>query len=415
MFTPPFHARSDDRGAVLIYVALALVGLMAMATFVVDYGIFWVARGQSQNVADAAAHAGVLARTFDNATEANAAQAGRDIAGLNGVWDNAPPAVTDVSFVACPDPGTGGLCARADVYRNGDHGNPLPTVFGRLLSITSQDVHASAIAEARPGNVARCLKPWAVPDLWTENTNPGTFDKYEPAGPPGVLLPNPDTYTPPSLGNPGTGYQPSLHLGTQLTLHVGNCRTTATCLQAREGNIVPLNLQGPCLAPFPYLNAITGCTLQCVGGQPVTVALGNPLLFRADAGGLLPGQTQTGVNTLIGLDPGAYFDPGTRKVKGSCADPSAYSCAQPGLPESPRIVALAAYDVDLFETNRLGPVPPVHSVKITVTNFLGVFLDHIDGSGDVVAYLVTKSGDWVSGSGGVSSGSAFTNRVFIVR
>ena len=48
------HSRSET-GAVLVHAALVLIGLMALSTFVVDYGVLWASRRQAQNAADAGA------------------------------------------------------------------------------------------------------------------------------------------------------------------------------------------------------------------------------------------------------------------------------------------------------------------------------------------------------------------------
>ena len=50
----------------LIQVAVALLGLIALSAFVFDYGVMWVSRGQAQNSADAGALAGAVALAFDN-------------------------------------------------------------------------------------------------------------------------------------------------------------------------------------------------------------------------------------------------------------------------------------------------------------------------------------------------------------
>jgi hypothetical protein len=47
--------RSSERGAILIQVAVALLGLTVFSAFVLDYGVLWSARGQAQNAADAGA------------------------------------------------------------------------------------------------------------------------------------------------------------------------------------------------------------------------------------------------------------------------------------------------------------------------------------------------------------------------
>src|SRR5712691_10731117 len=56
--------RSED-GVSLIHVGMVLLVLMGFSTFVLDYGVLWLARGQAQNAADAGALAGAIARGFD--------------------------------------------------------------------------------------------------------------------------------------------------------------------------------------------------------------------------------------------------------------------------------------------------------------------------------------------------------------
>ena len=51
---------SNERGAVLILVAVAVFTLIAFSAIVVDYGILWASRGQAQTSADAGALAGAI-------------------------------------------------------------------------------------------------------------------------------------------------------------------------------------------------------------------------------------------------------------------------------------------------------------------------------------------------------------------
>jgi Flp pilus assembly protein TadG len=51
---------SED-GMALIHVAIALLVLMALSSFVLDYGVIWLSRGQAQAAADAGALAGATA------------------------------------------------------------------------------------------------------------------------------------------------------------------------------------------------------------------------------------------------------------------------------------------------------------------------------------------------------------------
>jgi Flp pilus assembly protein TadG len=381
---------ADDRGAVLIFVALAMAGLLAMATFVVDFGMFWVARQQAQNAADAAAYAGAIALANDSSgdlTDNGAAkQSALAIAALNLVWGEAPRVVAgDITFPACPGDGTD-RCVRVAVYRNNARGNPLPTVFGRLVGLTTQDVQAVATAEVRPGNINKCLKPWAIPDRWDEHSAPAnsTFDKAT------------DFYTPPAANSTGTGFQLNRDLGAALTLHQGCASTVAGCPAAQPGFFLPIKLSSIC-AGSTYQNAIVGCT--ACAGVPVDV------LGVNDQPQFLPGPTavptQNGATALITSDPGAYYDPTTQKVKGSA------------FVESPRIVALPTYDVNWFEDHRAAGVATVTNL-IRISNILSVFIESAS-AGNVNVRIVTKSGPFDPAKGVVTGGSAFTRTLLIVR
>src|SRR5687767_117050 len=103
MRNPSTRARSE-RGAVLVQVAIALVGLTAFSAFVIDYGVMWVSRRQAQNSADAGALAGAVSMGFvDMGNQALARQSAIDVASENRIW-GAVPDITpgDVTFPVCP-------------------------------------------------------------------------------------------------------------------------------------------------------------------------------------------------------------------------------------------------------------------------------------------------------------------------
>src|SRR5690606_14734060 len=187
---------SSQRGAVLIHVAIALLGLIAFSTFVTDYGIMWVSRGQVQTAADAGALSGALSLAFDNSADFNAARArARAAATANLVFGAAPDVQpTDVPCPPCP-PNTPGLpdtCVKVDAFRNQARNNPLPMFFGNLVGVGDQGVRATATAQIVTGTHTDCLKPWAILDRWDEWNGTGndypapdpdfnynsTFDKY---------------------------------------------------------------------------------------------------------------------------------------------------------------------------------------------------------------------------------------------
>ncbi len=55
------RARTDERGATLVFIALALTGVLAVATLAIDGGKLFTARRQTQNATDVAALAGASA------------------------------------------------------------------------------------------------------------------------------------------------------------------------------------------------------------------------------------------------------------------------------------------------------------------------------------------------------------------
>ena len=57
--------RRNDRGAILIHVAVALLGLLAFSAFSIDHGVMMLSRGQAQNAADAGALAAALYMAHD--------------------------------------------------------------------------------------------------------------------------------------------------------------------------------------------------------------------------------------------------------------------------------------------------------------------------------------------------------------
>ena len=363
-----------EQGVILIQVAVAGLVLIAFSAFVIDHGVMWVSRQQAQNAADAGAIAGAMARTYDDTSsppiagglaELSASQ----VAVANLVWFAPPTAV--VSFT-CPADIVDGRCARVDVYRNGEFGSTaLPTFFGAALSLTSQGVRATATAQAIGGNATNCLKPWAIPDKWTEASAPldTTFVRYLDGGG-GALVANPDVYGPPDEAGPGTGMTLTADGRTPLTLKFGDLASTEP---VSRGWYVPLDLPGT----NTYYQNISGCNGRMLGfGQQI------PASTTATHG-----LTTAEMAALISLDSGASWNTTTDSVEGSCAP----TCAA----VSPRIVPVAVFDVDRLQYRRAtsdwsgcpGGMPCVD-----VVNIVGFFIESIDGSGDAGGYLTTYPG-----------------------
>ena len=142
-----------ERGAITIHVAIALMALIAFSAFVVDYGVMWVSRRQAQNAADAGALAGAISTMVDGGGNATATLAAQAFAAGNAIMGEANSASNvDVTFSGptnnmLPCGVTAG-CVRVDVFRNEPdtkgtvRGNPIPTFFAKMVSVSQQGVRA---------------------------------------------------------------------------------------------------------------------------------------------------------------------------------------------------------------------------------------------------------------------------------
>src|SRR5262245_1459048 len=223
---------SDDRGAVLIHVALGVLALTAFLTIVADFGLMWTSRRQAQNSADPGAIAGGMALAYDNPSDFSnsgpAKQNAYSATQTNLVWGQAPHVdiTTNITFPLVPatwcDPDGDGVsqCVRAEVFRDQANLNPLPALFAFIVGRSQQNTRASAIAVAAGAHLSNCLMPWGVADKWAESD--GSWDPTDTFDPPG------DTYRYPGEqgpSDPGTGYKapPATpnDYGTELTLKVG--------------------------------------------------------------------------------------------------------------------------------------------------------------------------------------------------
>lgn len=372
----PFVGNSD-RGAILVHVAIGLLMLVAFSVFAVDFGMFWLARGQAQNSADAGAIAGAIALDYDSATDLSVTGPAKESA-LKATQVNlvlgVAPAVnpsTDINFVACPDGSPSPACIRVDVYRDAAHGNSLPTWFGNIVGLVSQDTKATATAEAGSANATNCMRPWMIPDKW--------------AGPnQNAYVAPPDSYTPPDpkTGLGGTGYTVASDYGTTVTLHPGSPGSAivpsnyfdVNLTDAKGGNDYRTNIE-TCIGVSEHI----GDVLQSLPGNKV-------------------GPTKQGVSNLIAQDPGATWNPSTRQIDGS-----AYAV-------SPRIVPVAVYSP--AEYAALGM--PSGTFDLHIVNILGFFVESISGASDITGVLISRPGELGPGIT-VGPGASFLKVMLLVR
>jgi len=400
---------SSERGAVIVHVAIALVGLMAFSALVIDYGVMWVARRQAQNAADAAALAGAISLAYvDFNNQDLARQSALTVAAQNNVWGQ-PPDITaaDVTFPVCPpgSPGAGtNSCVRVDVFRNQRAGgSPLPTFFGKLVGIDQQGVRATATAEALFGSSTDCVKPFAIPDKWVEErgdvapagwSEDDSFERYIQTGSSAgeVFTPTADSYP------PGSGYSPrSVSVGggdhgRYITLKNGGPHDSVTPGWFHPVVINPT--EGP--GGANYRGNIASCDLTVIGpGTVLDVEPGNMI-----------GPTRQGMQDLIALDPYADWDPdlygpGKGGVTGGCMGDG--TCVT-----SPRLVAIPVYDPDAYDLAAASGRTTISIVKV-----LGFFVDRMQGN-DVAGWITNYPAEANAAMGGVP-GNNFVVSVALVR
>src|SRR5947207_2222477 len=110
----------SERGAMLVMVAISLVALTLFSAVVLDYGIFWTARGQAQNSADAGVLAAAEHTLVAPADLVGARESGRRLANANAIWGEAPltPNIDVDLPITCPAGTGGGLtCVKVTVHR----------------------------------------------------------------------------------------------------------------------------------------------------------------------------------------------------------------------------------------------------------------------------------------------------------
>lgn len=411
----PGRVGDDDRGAILIHVAIALLALVAFTTFVADYGVLWAARRQAQNSADAGALAGAIGLAFDNNADLTDTGPAKESAFLatqrNLVWGQSPNVIkaTDITFAVCPD-GLGN-CVRVDVYRNEARGNPLPIFFGYFVGLNSQGIRATATAEVEFANSSDCLKPWAVIDKWAEHwpIDPGTwddsstYDKYDNKGDPDPAITHPDVYIPPSTTDYGTGFHPfdadghtyTSDYGRRFALKVGDPKTDWDYATGWFSALALLDSNGG----NDYGNNIKGC----IG---INYKVGDEVPINTEPGektGPTSQAVETDLDSLVNQDPTAHWDTSLNGGRGGVAD-SAYGV-------SPRIVAIPLVNPDLMIQVQQGG-----RTTVPISNIMGFFVEGYDaGTKSVTGYMCTMPGKLVAGGAPTGPGGSFLIQIILVR
>ena len=376
------HVVHDERGMSLVFVCVGFMAMLSATTLAIDVGMFMTARSQAQNAADAGAHAGAVALVFNSFTDRSATGPAK-MSAVNSALANTvmgqPVAVTPADVTFPTDPA--GVANRVQVLvsRTVARSNPVATVMGSIFGLNTVDITASATAEASPAAAEMCVKPFTIPDKWREVDNgPWTpQSEFNPAKDVYIgLNPYPDPNT------NYTGYNAERDRGLELVLKASN----ATKITASFYN--PYDLPGS-VGASDYRANIDGCNTSIID-------IGDT---RPPENGNMVGPTKQGTQALIDKDPGARWDTGCNCVQGS-----AYGS------HSPRIIIIPVYDPVAYAN---GPQTG-KNIVLKFTNFIGFFIEPLNGAGEVLGRITPVAGLMPGGAGPAPVG-AFAQIIRLVQ
>jgi Flp pilus assembly protein TadG len=363
----------DERGSVMVVVALAMTALLSMVALAVDVGMLFTARGEAQRVADAAALAG--AGSF--LEQWNDADRARDVAVEYGSY-NTVRAEDVVILDEDVEVDMATHRVTVAVRRTADRGSAVATWFARVFGVDEVDIAARATAEAAPAGAAICLKPFTLPDAWDDDNENGQYDPGELYHPPQTGYGSDWRDGQPSdngIDPNGTTYDNDF--GRPLLVKEGDAKETLVASWYFPWDVPQVDGQ-PHVGADRYRWNIANCNTS-------VVHLGEEYMFE---NGGMQGPTRQGIEDLLAKDKNAEWDADADSVVGSSYRP---------WKASPRVVKIPLFD----PTRKLEP----GKKPIVFNNFTDFFIEGMQGK-DVIGRFLYASGIGVgsTGTGGAVEG-----------
>jgi hypothetical protein len=180
--------RKNERGITIVLVAISLLSLLGMAALAIDVSTLYMAHGEAQRAADAAALAGARMFASSGYTSASSSLTASDICQTSAVPGAAAAAANrQAEAVAAQNLIAGQPATVQSITCTLTAANPqisvtiqrtaLPTFFGRIWGGTANSVSATAVAEAyNPSGSAapiyvQGVKPWLIPNCDPDPAN----------------------------------------------------------------------------------------------------------------------------------------------------------------------------------------------------------------------------------------------------
>jgi Flp pilus assembly protein TadG len=331
--------RHDQRGITMVLVAVAMVGIIAMAALSIDVSTLYLAREEAQRSADAGALAaakvislsGIMGDPSNSAsywqlicggTSSPATLAANAVASQSGVG-NLVPTIT-VAYSAggtsspdCSTLASGGVFAVNGLVTVTITRSSLPTFFSRIWGNTGNSVSATATAEVfNPSNSGN-----------EGNTVTGTITPVQPRCVKPLMVPNLDPLNPAGCtGQPGNLCQPFVSLSDGHIVHAGISTSggNANGVIGERFLLIPdctHHVSGSCALrnPSPIANHSTSGSIP---GTPP-----NNLEF-------LPGQAS---NSSVAVPSGAVGGSLYEQALAGCDQTTVYQCGVASSPSGNQI------------------------------------------------------------------------------
>jgi Flp pilus assembly protein TadG len=391
-FARAFRMVGNRHGAALAIVAISLVVILGMGALAVDMGMLIKQRDDAQRAADAAALAGASA--FQNAKPLDAVPEAKkkafdylarnyvggtyiDTAGKSDYINGGNRYIQEANegtVVVLPD----SVKVRVIVRRRA-----VGTLFASLLGYLNVPIAAKAAAVASNAGASKCLKPFALPDIWGEPganpTDDKNFNRMEDVG---NNWNKPDEnwrYTPATTGDHYRGYGDTDGSG-DVTGWGSDYRNNFADEDGKRywddyGRLIKLKITSAHDVPSPsffqawvipgtgkgaasYRNNIATCN-----NAEITLATDYEFDDTEDSEtsepGNMVGPTFQGMQDLIGQDPDACWaeeaDPNhAGYTRGEVRLMSGGSCsaAYPSWESSPRVITVPLFDPAQIQSGR---------------------------------------------------------------
>ena len=342
------QGRLGRRGATAVFVAVALASLLGMVALAVDVGMLMKVRSDAQRAADAAALAG--AQDFLTGTP----QARKDTALYHALEYASRNYVgwkyVDTSGVIVTDSGTVLVGNSPEAYvqvipadykvRVFIRRSTTATWFGHMLGIDFVPITVKAAAQAINAGTGKCVKPFAIPDMWADpNDDVNLANRLQDLNPQQGKK-SPETWSWGAEDSYSRYEDPNQPDSTRWTGWGSPYRNgkfddfSDTTYWNDFGRPMVIKMSNPQVAPspgffYPWVmpydssnaasyngatpnNGATWYKWNIANCNPVPVALGNPqqqdTTYLNKPGNMI-GPTKQGIDSLMAQDPNACWLP----------------------------------------------------------------------------------------------------------